>query len=83
MRRGALKKTSLEELVKVAGARRAIEESFVRVKGEVGLDHHEARSWGGWYRQITLVMYAHAYVRLRICTNTYTITPTAELRRER
>ena len=55
-------KTSLEEIVRVAGTRWAIEESFESAKGEVGLDHYEVRSWEGWYRHITLAMFAHAYL---------------------
>src|SRR5262245_14288958 len=58
----APKKTSLEVMVKVAGMRWAIEESFESAKGEVGLDHYEVRSWAGWYRHITLAMFAHAYL---------------------
>lgn len=37
--------TKLEEMVKVAGRRWAIEESFETAKGEVGLDQYEVRSW--------------------------------------
>ncbi len=33
-----------------------------RVKGEVGLDDYEVRSWTGWHRHITLAMLAHAYL---------------------
>jgi SRSO17 transposase len=55
-------KTSLEEIVRVAGTRWAIEESFESAKGEVGLGHYEVRSWDGWYRHITLAMLAHAYL---------------------
>jgi SRSO17 transposase len=58
----APKKTRMEEMVKVAGTRWAIEESFESAKGEVGLDHYEVRSWDGWYRHITLAMMAHAYL---------------------
>ncbi len=29
-------------------------------KGEVGMDQYEVRSWAGWYRHITLAMWAHA-----------------------
>ena len=58
----APEKISLEEIVKVAGTRWAIEESFESAKGEVGLDHYEVRSWDGWYRHITLSMLAHAYL---------------------
>ena len=52
--------TSLEELVRVAGTRWAIEECFEEAKGEVGLDQYEVRRWDGWYRHITLAMLAHA-----------------------
>jgi len=58
----APKQTALTEIVKVAGTRWAIEESFESAKGEVGLDHYEVRSWAGWYRHITLAMLAHAYL---------------------
>jgi SRSO17 transposase len=58
----APKTTRLEAMVKVAGTRWAIEESFASAKGEVGLDQYEVRSWDGWYRHITLVMLAHAYL---------------------
>jgi SRSO17 transposase len=54
--------TTLEQMVKVAGARWAIEESFESAKGEVGLDQYEVRSWQGWYRHITLALLAHAYL---------------------
>jgi SRSO17 transposase len=52
--------TSLEEVVHVAGARWTIESSFEAAKGEVGLDDYEVRSWTGWYRHITLAMWAYA-----------------------
>ena len=58
----APKQTRLEAMVKVAGTRWAVEESFESAKGEVGLDHYEVRSWEGWYRHITLAMLAHAYL---------------------
>jgi SRSO17 transposase len=54
--------TPLEQLVRVAGTRWAIEESFESAKGEVGLDHYEVRRWPGWYRHITLALLAHAYL---------------------
>jgi SRSO17 transposase len=58
----APKSTRLEAMIKVAGTRWAIEESFASAKGEVGLDQHEVRSWEGWYRHMTLAMLAHAYL---------------------
>jgi SRSO17 transposase len=52
--------TTLEEVVRVAGSRWTIESGFEEAKGEVGLDHSEVRSWTGWYRHITLAMWAYA-----------------------
>lgn len=52
--------TTLEAVVRVAGARWTIEPLFEAAKGEVGLDHYEVRSWTGWYRHITLAMWALA-----------------------
>jgi SRSO17 transposase len=52
--------TALETLVSVAGSRWTIEQCFEEAKGEVGLDHYEVRSWTGWYRHITLAMWAYA-----------------------
>ncbi len=52
--------TRLEDVVGVAGRRWTIESSFEAAKGEVGLDHYEVRSWTGWYRHITLAMWALA-----------------------
>ena len=52
--------TALETLVPVAGSRWTIEQCFEEAKGEVGLDHYEVRSWTGWYRHITLAMWAYA-----------------------
>lgn len=52
--------TPLKEVVRVAGTRWTIEQLFEAAKGEVGLDHYEVRSWTGWYRHITLAMWALA-----------------------
>jgi SRSO17 transposase len=54
--------TTLEEMVRVAGARWTIEECFELGKGEVGLDHYEVRTFHGWYRHITLAMWALAFL---------------------
>src|ERR1019366_1856370 len=53
-------KDTIETLVRVAGQRWLIEQSFETAKGECGLDHYEVRHWHGWYRHITLSMLAHA-----------------------
>lgn len=52
--------TALETIVRVAGSRWTIESCFEAAKGEVGLDHYEVRRWTGWYRHITLAMWAAA-----------------------
>jgi SRSO17 transposase len=53
-------RTSLEQLVQVAGHRWTIEECFEQARQLTGLDEYEVRSWIGWYRHITLSMLAMA-----------------------
>lgn len=55
-------RTPLRDLVRVAGARWAIEECFQTAKNEAGLDHYQVRSWRAWYAHITLAMLAAAYL---------------------
>jgi SRSO17 transposase len=52
--------SALETVVRVAGSRWTVESCFEAAKGEVGLDQYEVRSWAGWYRHITLAMWAYA-----------------------
>lgn len=52
----------LDELVRVAGCRWAIETCIEEAKGEVGLDQYEVRSFTGWYRHITLACLAHSFL---------------------
>ncbi len=52
--------TELATLVQVAGRRWTIEVAFEAAKGEVGLDQYEVRSWTGWYRHVTLALFAQA-----------------------
>ncbi len=54
--------TTLPTLVRVAGIRWAVEESFAIAKGEVGLDHDKVRRWDGWYRHLTLALLAQAFL---------------------
>jgi SRSO17 transposase len=56
--------TALTTLVAVAGTRWTVESDFETTKGEVGLDHYEVRSWTGWYRHITLAMWAQAVLTM-------------------
>ncbi len=57
-------RTPLHELVRVAGARWAIEETFQTAKGQVGLDQYQVRRYDSWYRHITLAMLAHAFLTI-------------------
>jgi SRSO17 transposase len=54
--------TTIDELIRVAGARWAIEECFQTAKNEVGLDQYQVRRFDAWHRHITLAMLAHAYL---------------------
>jgi SRSO17 transposase len=59
--------TPLQTLVTVAGMRWTIEESFEVGKNETGLDEYEVRHWPGWYRHITLSMWALAFLSATRC----------------
>jgi SRSO17 transposase len=54
--------TRLTELVRVAGSRWAVEESFQTAKNEVGLDQYQVRRYDAWYAHITLAMLAAAFL---------------------
>ncbi|WP_435126684.1 IS701 family transposase [Micromonospora tulbaghiae] len=54
--------TRLRELVRVAGSRWAVEESFQTAKNEVGLDQYQVRRYDAWYAHITLAMTAAAFL---------------------
>jgi SRSO17 transposase len=56
------RRSSLADLVWVAGARWRIEECFQQAKNEAGLDHYQVRTWRAWYAHITLSMLAHAWL---------------------
>jgi len=52
----------LAQLVKVAGARWAVEECFQAGKNEAALDHYQVRLYPAWYRYVTLAMLALAWL---------------------
>lgn len=57
----------LAELVRVAGSRWAVEETFQFAKNETGLDHYQVRKYQAWYRHITLSMLAAAFLAVTAC----------------
>jgi SRSO17 transposase len=54
--------TTDDELIRVAGARWAVEDCFQTAKTEVGLDQYQVRRYDAWYRHVTLAMLAHTYL---------------------
>ncbi|WP_433264275.1 IS701 family transposase [Actinosynnema sp. CS-041913] len=54
--------TTDDDLIRVAGARWAVEDCFQTAKTEVGLDQYQVRRYDAWYRHITLAMLAHTYL---------------------
>jgi SRSO17 transposase len=60
----APQETTVEAVVPVAGTRWTIESGFEAAKGAVGLDTYEVRSWTGWYRHLTLAMWAYALLTI-------------------
>jgi SRSO17 transposase len=61
--------TTIGQLVRIAGARWAIEECFASAKNETGLDHYQVRRYDAWHRHITLAMLAHAYLAVTAATS--------------
>ncbi|MFJ4896126.1 IS701 family transposase [Streptomyces sp. NPDC088788] len=52
----------LTDLIRVAGRRWTVEETFQAGKGLAGLDEHQVRRWTSWHRWVTLAMLAHAFL---------------------
>jgi SRSO17 transposase len=57
--------TSVRELVRVAKLRWRVERDYQDLKGEVGLDHFEGRTWAGFHHHAALCSAAHAFLALR------------------
>jgi len=57
-------RTSFRGLVRKAKGRYRVEQDYEEMKGEVGLDHFEGRSWQGWHHHVTLATLAYAFLTL-------------------
>jgi SRSO17 transposase len=57
-------RTKPGRLARLARLRWMIELDYRQLKGELGLDHYEGRSWLGWYHHTALVTTAHAFLTL-------------------
>jgi SRSO17 transposase len=53
-----------ERLARLARLRWKIELDYKQLKGELGLDHYEGRSWLGWYHHTALVTATHGFLTL-------------------
>lgn len=57
-------RTTPQRLARLARLRWMIELDYRQLKGELGLDHYEGRSYLGWYHHTALVTAAHAFLTL-------------------
>jgi SRSO17 transposase len=53
------------EMIRLMHERFWIEQGYQQLKEELGLDHHEGRSWIGWHRHVLLVFLAFGYLTLQ------------------
>ena len=55
------------DLARLYHERYWIEHGYQQLKEELGLDHHEGRSWIGWHRHVLLTFLAYGYlIQLRL-----------------
>jgi SRSO17 transposase len=55
-------KTSLKLMVHTFKSRWRIERSYQDLKGELGLDHYEGRSFIGWHHHVSVVLACYAFL---------------------
>ncbi len=55
---------SLERLVYLAKLRWRVERDYQDMKGQLGLDHFEGRTWSGFHHHCALVAAAHAFLAI-------------------
>jgi SRSO17 transposase len=56
------KSTSCKQLVRTFKERWRIERSYEDLKGELGLDHYEGRSYVGWHHHVSVVLACYAFL---------------------
>lgn len=56
--------TPLDVLAQAGGTRFRVELFFEEGKGELGMDHYEARAWTSWHHHMALVAMAHLFATL-------------------
>jgi SRSO17 transposase len=60
----APQETALEAMVQVASTWKIRQSSVEAARRRVGLDDYEVHSWTGWYRQMTLALWADAILNV-------------------
>lgn len=53
------------ELARLVKLRWRVERDYQELKGEIGLDHFEGRTWRGFHHHVTLCVAAHAFLALQ------------------
>ena len=56
------KSVSCKQLVRTFKSRWRIERSYEDLKGELGLDHYEGRSFVGWHHHVSVVLACYAFL---------------------
>src|SRR4051794_31681169 len=56
--------TTLEQAVGLWKERRQVERGYEQLKGELGLDHFEGRSWSGFHHHAAMTFLAHGSLAL-------------------
>jgi SRSO17 transposase len=53
---------SRKKIVRALKERWRTERAYEDLKGELGLDHYEGRSYGGWNHHVTMALYCYAFL---------------------
>ncbi len=57
--------TAKRELMRLIKLRWRVERDYQELKGEIGLDHFEGRTWRGFHHHVTLCAVAHGFLALQ------------------
>lgn len=57
--------TAKKELVRLVKLRWRVERDYQELKGQVGLDHFEGRTWRGFHHHVTLCAVAHGFLAIQ------------------
>lgn len=57
--------TSLKKMVRLAHLRWRVERDYQDLKGELGLDHWEGRTWRGFHHHVVLAAVAHGFLAIQ------------------